>query len=69
MSGYWAIGRVKIDTAPAITMKMEMTDANIGLSIKNRLNISGPSYFLVRSVVEELLGVSTENWPSIGVTG
>lgn len=55
MSGYCAIGKVKIDTAPAITMKMEMTEANIGLSIKNRLSILGLSYFLLISDCLELL--------------
>ncbi len=36
MSGYWATGRLKIDSTPAIMMTMATTQAKIGRSIKKR---------------------------------
>jgi hypothetical protein len=38
ISGYWAMGRLKSVSNPAMIMTMEITLANMGLSIKNRLN-------------------------------
>src|SRR5947208_13314144 len=39
MSGYCAIGRLRIAARPASTMKMDSTAAKIGLSIKKRENM------------------------------
>ena len=36
IDGYWAIGRVRIDRAPASMTTMAMTQAKIGRSMKNR---------------------------------
>src|SRR5205085_811801 len=33
ISGYWAMGRLNIATAPASVMTIEMTDAQIGLAV------------------------------------
>src|SRR4051794_3929244 len=38
MSGYWAIGRLISARSPIRMMKMEMTQAKMGRSIKNRAN-------------------------------
>ena len=34
ISGYWAMGRLYIATAPASVMTIEMTDAKIGRSMQ-----------------------------------
>src|SRR5882672_10732608 len=39
ISGYWAIGRLRIAARPAITMKIESTAAKIGRSMKKRENM------------------------------
>ena len=38
MCGYWARGRLKIDTTPPSVITMEITEAKIGRSMKNRVN-------------------------------
>lgn len=39
MSGYWATGSENMATDPANTISIEITEANIGRLIKNRLII------------------------------
>src|SRR5438874_5948115 len=39
ISGYCAMGRLRIAARPASTMKMDSTAAKIGLSMKNRENM------------------------------
>src|SRR6266850_5761215 len=46
ISGYWAIGRLRIAARPAITMKIESTAANIGRSMKKRENMMELPLFL-----------------------
>src|SRR5437762_6782501 len=41
ISGYWAIGRLRIADKPASTRNTEITAAKIGRSIKKRENMSG----------------------------
>src|SRR5213596_2777922 len=41
ISGYWAIGRLRIADSPASTRNTEITAAKIGRSIKKRENMSG----------------------------
>jgi hypothetical protein len=40
ISGYWAMGNTPTETAPAMTITMEMTLAKMGCSMKNLENIS-----------------------------
>src|SRR5512138_643973 len=46
ISGYWAIGRLRIAESPASTRKIEITAAKIGRSMKKRENMSGYPLFL-----------------------
>jgi hypothetical protein len=39
ISGYWAMGRMRIAARPAMTMKMDSTAARIGRSMKKRENM------------------------------
>src|SRR6266853_1467621 len=54
ISGYWAIGRLRIAARPAITMKIESTAAKIGRSMKKRENMWRLPYFCA----------TTGAWPS-----
>src|SRR6266852_7458494 len=45
ISGYWAIGRLRIAARPAITMKIESTAAKMGRSMKKRENMMELPYF------------------------
>src|ERR1043165_7887974 len=51
ISGYCAIGKERIAARPASTMKVEMTAANSGRSMKKRENIGAvlPVYFFALS--------------------
>jgi hypothetical protein len=42
ISGYWAIGSTRIAASPAMMMKIEMTAANTGRSMKKRENMTPP---------------------------
>src|SRR5258708_17555144 len=44
ISGYCAIGRLRIAASPAITMKSDSTAAKMGRSMKRRENIVGPLF-------------------------
>src|ERR1700682_1020736 len=49
ISGYWAIGRRKNDTAPRITKTIEITAAKIGRSMKKcEIRIGRPSVLGLR---------------------
>src|SRR5687767_13884243 len=48
ISGYWAIGRIRIAARPAITMKIESTAAKIGRSMKKRDIMAVSRLLLVR---------------------
>ena len=39
------MGRLKIETAPAKTMRMDTTEARMGLSMKKRLSMVDLHYF------------------------
>ena len=40
ISGYWAMGRLRMAARPAITMKIEITMAKMGRSMKKRENMA-----------------------------
>src|SRR5512139_859755 len=45
ISGYCATGSVRIAASPASTMKIEITAAKIGRSMKKRENMAAPYFF------------------------
>src|SRR5437764_6357792 len=51
ISGYWATGSERIAASPASTMKVEMTAAKSGRSMKKRDNMGVPSRLLGRGAV------------------
>lgn len=67
MSGYCAIGSVKIEMPPAITIRIEITDARMGRSIKNVLNMD--ILYLEAWVCAGQVAVGEDELRGIGVTG
>src|SRR5438876_873169 len=57
ISGYWAIGRLRIADKPASTRNTEITAAKIGRSIKKRENMSGFLALFFRGLRRRFCGV------------
>ena len=50
-SGYWAIGKLSIETMPASKINKDITVAKMGRSIKNLENIFTPLLFIFQNGV------------------